>query len=289
MDAEAAVAAEGTEVRIGLGWRNEISSAILKHLDRIEILEVIIDDYLDFSRKDIQLLKFISSQSPVTLHGIELGLASTIPIEEKRLARFAKLIHLIRPEYWSEHIAFVRGLGVELHHLGAPPRNLNTFEGLLANLEKTEKIIGISPSMENPASPVDPPGSRFTHTEWIQKISETVENRILLDLHNLYADSVNFGFDPKQFILSIPHGKIGTVHIAGGRRIGNTVLDTHRHSVPEQVYELLEFTSSVHRNGFDVILERDGNYPEFSQILNELQRARESVQRGRSIHELSEV
>ncbi len=285
----AAVAAAETEVRIGLGWRNEISSAILKHLDKIAILEVIIDDYLDFSRKDIQLLKFISSQSPITLHGIELGLASTIPVAEKRLSRFAKLIHLIRPQYWSEHIAFVRGLGVELHHLGAPPRNQNTLEGLLANLEKTKKIIGISPSLENPASPVDPPASHFSHTEWMQKISETAENRILLDLHNLYADSVNFHFDPKQFILSIPQGKIGTVHIAGGRRVGNTVLDTHRHAVPEKVYELLELTSSVHRNSFDVILERDGNYPAFTQILDELHRAEETVKRGRSIYEFTQV
>jgi len=43
-----------------------------------------------------------------------------------RLDKMARLVEQVRPQFWSEHLAFVRGGGIEIGHLAAPPRIADT-------------------------------------------------------------------------------------------------------------------------------------------------------------------
>src|SRR6185503_19384107 len=105
--AEAAVVA--VTDRVGLGWRPELAAAILSHLDRIDVVEVIADDYLHVGRRGQRPLHTLTAEVPVALHGVSLGLASTVPVETSRLDAIARLVDVVRPGVWSEHLAFVRG------------------------------------------------------------------------------------------------------------------------------------------------------------------------------------
>ena len=61
--------------RFGLGWRPELAAGILSNLDRIDIVEVIADDYFDAPKSKRRALKTLATQVPVALHGVTLGLA----------------------------------------------------------------------------------------------------------------------------------------------------------------------------------------------------------------------
>src|ERR1700722_16180416 len=93
--------------RVGLGWRAELAAGILSNLDRIDVIEVIADDFWDSPRRT-RAGKILAAQRPVMLHGISLGLASTVRVDRKRLDKMARLFDAVRPECWSEHLAFVR-------------------------------------------------------------------------------------------------------------------------------------------------------------------------------------
>ena len=125
--------------RFGLGWRPELAAGILSNLDRIDIVEVIADDYFDAPKSKRRALKTLATQVPVALHGVTLGLASSIAADSKRLERTARLADEIQPEFWSEHLAFVRGGGLEIGHLAAPPRTEATIEGAAWNLDRRQK------------------------------------------------------------------------------------------------------------------------------------------------------
>ena len=73
--------------RIGLGWRPELAAGILCNLDRIDVVEVIADDYFDASGRQLRALKTLAAQVPIALHGLSLGLASTAPVERDRLEK----------------------------------------------------------------------------------------------------------------------------------------------------------------------------------------------------------
>ena len=289
-----AVAVVGVEVaeaemnadRFGIGWRPRLAAGILSNLERLDIVEVIADDYFRADRGSRRALRTLAAQVPVTLHGVTLGMASAVPVETRRLDDMARLVDEVAPAFWSEHLAFVRGGGVEIGHLAAPPRCEATIEGAVANLALAKQIVGIAPQVENVATLIDPPGSDCDEAAWISAILRNTESKLLLDLHNLHANATNFNYDAREFLTRIPTERIATIHLAGGKWIGRNgaqrVLDDHLHDVPDPVYELLAEVAARAAQPLTVILERDGNFPSIETLLVQLERAREAVTRGRA-------
>jgi uncharacterized protein len=275
--------------RVGLGWRPELAAGILTHLDSIDVIEIIADDYFDHPAR-VRALKTLAAQSTIVLHGIALGMASTAPVDKKRLGKMARLFDQIRPESWSEHLAFVRAGDIEIGHLAAPPRTPSTVDATAANLETAQKIVGSLPLVENIATLIDPPASSLPEPEWLAKTIEASGAGMLLDLHNLYANSINFGLDPEEFLARLPLHRVHAVHISGGQFIGAPetlrLLDDHLHDPPDPVYDLLARLARDCPNPLTVILERDGSYPPMARLLAQLERARNALAKGR--HERSE-
>lgn len=275
----------GLKDRFGLGWRPALAAGILSNLDSIDIVEVIADDFFDAPRHERRALRTLAAQTPVVLHGVSLGLASSVAVELKRLDQMARLCAEVAPVSWSEHLAFVRGGGVEIGHLAAPPRTAATIDGALANLARAKTIVGVAPQVENVATLIDPPGSDRDEATWVSEIVSGSQCDLLLDLHNLYANALNFGFAPIDFIASLPAERIAAIHLAGGKWIGaagaRRMLDDHLHDVPDSVYELLTEVGARTRRSLTVILERDGDFPSVDSLLRQLERARKSLAQGR--------
>jgi len=271
----------------GIGWRPELAAGILSNLDRIDIVEVIADDYFAAPRAKRRALGTLARQIPVALHGVTLGLASAVAVDKRRLERTARLIEEVQPEFWSEHLAFVRGGGIEIGHLAAPPRTEATIDGAARNLAAARSIVGEMPLIENIATLIDPPGSTRSEADWTAKILTTANCPLLLDLHNLYANAVNFDFDPYDYIDRLSQESIRAIHLAGGRWItakssnNRRLLDDHLHDVPDEVYELLRHVGRRTTHELTVILERDGHYPPMAALLSQLARARHALQHGR--------
>jgi len=272
--------------RIGLGWRPALAAGILSNLDKIDIVEVIADDFFNAAHRERRALRTLAAQTPIALHGVSLGLASSVAVDPKRLDHMARLCAEIAPVSWSEHLAFVRGGGVEIGHLAAPPRTTATIDGALANLANATTIVGVAPQVENVATLIDPPGSDRNEATWVSEIIRGSNCDLLLDLHNLYANALNFNFDPIDFITSIPAERIAAIHLAGGKWIGKhgaqRLLDDHLHDVPDSVYDLLAEVGARTRRPLTVILERDGDFPFIGCLLDQLDRARQALSRGRA-------
>lgn len=288
VEADAAgVGAKNMTDRVGLGWRPELAAGIFAHLDEIDVIEVIADDYFD-SASGARAIKTLAAQRPVVLHGTSLGLASTEPPERKRLEKMAKLVEKVRPETWSEHLAFVRAGGIEIGHLAAPPRTRSTIDATAANLHRAQAIVGSLPLVENIATLIDPPASDLDEPAWLTETLSASGASLVLDLHNLYANSINFGIRPKQFLARLPPIQIHQVHISGGRWIDDgdlahrRLLDDHLHDPPDPVYDLLADLASRCPNPLTVVLERDGEYPPMAHLLAQLNRARIALAKGRS-------
>lgn len=279
--------------RLGIGWRPELAAGILHHLDAIDVVEVILDDLLTAGEERLRAQRTLASQVPVLYHGVGLGLASSHPVEQPRLDKLARTLDRLAIPAWSEHLSFVRAGGHEIGHLAAPPRTGATVDGAIANLARARLATGRLPALENIATLIDPPGSSLSEPAWTEAILSGSGCGLLLDLHNLYANASNAGIDPFALLRAFPLHRVDQVHLSGGiwidepaglsdRPPGRRLLDDHVHDVPDIVFELLEAVAAETRRPLTVILERDGEYPEFGSLLEQLRRARESLARGRA-------
>ena len=269
--------------RVGIGWRPEFAGSVFAHRDAIDIVEVIADNHFTSGRRGIASLRRLADAVPVMLHGVGLGLASAALPDRLRLDALARLVDLLRPERWSEHLAFVRAGGIELHHLAAPPRNAATVEHAARNIALARRIVGAVPAMENIVTLLVPPCSTMDETEWLGGVYAAADVPMLLDLHNLYANAINGGEDPALWLDRLALERVEIVHIAGGRWTDNQRrwLDDHRHATPDPVFDLLTRLASRARQPLTVVLERDGAYPPFEELLAELRMARTALARGR--------
>jgi uncharacterized protein (UPF0276 family) len=273
--------------RVGLTWHPQLAAAILASRERIDLVEVIPEGVFLESRRAQRALRTLAREVPVSIHGVSLGLASTRPVDDWRLDQFARLVDCVRPECWSEHLAFVRGEGVELPHLAAPARTATTIDATAVNLARAARAVGAFPLVENVATLIDPPGSEVSEQVWLNQLLATTSADVLLDLHNLYANGVNFGFDPAEVLRAIPADRIRVIHLAGGTAVQASTgeqrwLDDHRHDVPDPVYALLEDVAELVPHPVDVVLERDGAFPPFAELLVQLDRARAALRAGRA-------
>lgn len=292
--------------RVGLGWRDALTASVYVHLDSIDVVEVILDDYFNSSARELRSLASLARQVPVIGHGVALGLASVTPVEAARVDRLARVVNALEPQMWSEHLAFVRSGAYEIGHLAAPPRNPRTVQGAVRNIERVRGIVGAMPALENIATLIHPPDSSMPEPGWVTGIAVASGAGLLLDLHNLYANAVNFGHDPFEYLRAFALDRVQLVHISGGEwtelessRHGvseRRLLDDHVHDVPDIVFAMLELLGEHCPQPLTVILERDGRYPAFGVLLQQLQQARESVaagrrraQRQREIYELTTV
>jgi uncharacterized protein len=272
--------------RVGLAWRDELAAQIMLHLDSIDHLEIIAEREWSGSRRRLDALRDLARQVPVSLHGVSLGLVSSGDVSEERLGRLARLVERVEPDHWSEHLAFVRAGGIEIGHLAAAPYAPATLAGALRNLERACQVVGKLPQLENIATLLTPPGSCWTEAEFIGKVMGGAGATMLLDLHNLYANACNFGQDPFAMLYSLPLKRVGSVHLSGGHwETGldgrSRLVDDHIHDPPEAVYELLEVLAFEVPQSLSVIIERDGHYPDFAALLEQIARARTALARGR--------
>lgn len=71
---------------------------------------------------------------------------------------------------------------------------------------------------------------------------------LLLDLHNLYTMSLNFDFDPDEYLARLDLSRVIEIHLSGGTtsdgrwlKSGRTFrLDSHASAVPEEVWKLFD-------------------------------------------------
>jgi hypothetical protein len=160
-------------------------------------------------------------------------------------------------------------------------------------LSRAAALVGSKAIMENIATLIDPPGSTLSESAWISGILASADCNLLLDLHNVYANGLNHGYDPKAFLRQIPAARFRAIHIAGGKFISapdgrQRLLDDHLHDVPDPVFELLEETAAISPNPLTVILERDGAYPSMDCLLAQMERARQALARGRARRTVSQ-
>src|SRR6185436_6974656 len=122
--------------------------------------------------------------------------------------------------------------------------------------------------------------SRMPESEFVARVVEKSGARLLLDVNNVFVNSVNFGFDPRQHMSELPLDRVVEIHVAGhSKQASGLVLDTHGTAVSNEVFELLAF--ALERTGpVPVLLERDNDVPELDVLLEELRALRTIYERA---------
>jgi uncharacterized protein len=261
---------------VGLGFREALRTDVFLNRSKIDFLEITSDHYLDATPKKLEELDLLRQHFSLIPHSLELSLGSAEGIDEDYLAKLADLIDRVEPVWFSDHICFTRSGGVKIGHLAPVPFTEEALKVFVRNIERVKRRISRSLILENITYNIQYPSSEMSEAEFIRRLLDETECGLLLDVTNLYINSVNIGFDWRDVLNELPLERVVQLHFVGSHRNGNRLIDAHANRTEEDIWNVFqEVCKRCDIKG--AILERDENFPVFADIIEELETARNAM------------
>lgn len=261
------------QLGFGLGLRPEHYQAALEGGHRIDWFEVTTENFLVPGGKPLHYLERVRERWPVAMHGVSLSVGSTAPLDFDYLRAVRELARRFEPEAISDHLCWTGVGAVNLHDLMPLPFTEEAVRHVAARVRETQDFLGSRILLENVSSYLAFAGAEMREWEFAANVCEAADCLLLLDVNNVYVNSVNHAFDAREYLASIPRERVAQLHLAGHSREGDWLIDTHDAPVCEAVWGLYE-TAIARFPHAAVTIERDGHIPPLAELVAELDRAR---------------
>lgn len=282
------------EFGLGLGLRRYIQKEILEFISTnpkqnyIQWLEVVPENYLSrggIFQKNFE--EFLNQGIPIIPHSVNLSIATapekpgTAAYDPYLIKELKSFFQYINAPWFSDHLSCTRVNGFYLQDLIPVPFTKEAVNIVSDNIKFLQDELQLTFLIENPSyysTLIEP---EMNEVEFINAILQKADCGLLLDVNNIYVNSVNQNYDPMEFLKQLDIDRTVQIHIAGHREnytahLNNKelkILDTHGEAIKDIVFEFLKYVLSQTRVNA-ILLERDSNFPEFNELLDELQKIR---------------
>jgi uncharacterized protein len=263
---------------VGLGYRRQIKSDILAAPERVDLLELIADQFMDRPRSFEQEAKKIIAKFPVILHGVGLSLGTDCNLSMSYLERLSQVVELFNPYWVSDHICFTGVPGSDLGQLTPISFNDTNVDIIVNHIKQVAGMFDRPFLVENISYLFNVPPATMTEAGFITRIIMESDAWLLLDLANLENNAVNHNYDPFEYLDQIPLDRVIQLHLAGSSFKDGLLIDSHSHPVRPKVIELLKYALPRMPMLKGIIIERDQNFPRIEQLFAELDMIREVVE-----------
>ena len=224
---------------VGLSARPLHFSKLLKN-PTTSWIEILIDNYLENSLAERQLEK-LSSHYKLTFHSTSLNLGGTDLWDESFLKKMKVFVKKFKPALLSDHLCFTSHKGHHFHDLLPLDCNKKTASYLIDRILFLQDYFQTPFAIENISSYLDFHSSELEEMEFINFVCEKAQCFLLLDLNNIYVNSLNRKKEAYETLKKIDPKHVAQYHVAGFVKTKKGyAIDTHSQAVSKEVYELLK-------------------------------------------------
>lgn len=263
------------QLGFGLGLRTDHYDTILDTAPPVDWFEVLSENYMVGGGKPLAYLDKFAERYPLVMHGVSLSIGSTDPLDRAYLIELKALAERIRPAWISDHLCWTGVAGRNLHDLLPLPHTEESVRHVVARVREVQDFLGRQILLENASTYLDFTHSAMPEWEFVSAVAEAADCLLLLDVNNIYVNSQNHSFDPLDYLDGVPMSRVRQIHLAGHSHNGELLIDTHDQPVCEPVWQL--YGETIKRSGpVATMIERDDNIPPLAELLDELQRARDT-------------
>ena len=258
---------------LGVGLRTVHFQHILTERPAVDWFEVISENFMDSRGRPRYVLDQIAERYAVVMHGVSLSIGSSDPLDFDYLGRLKRLADAIDARWISDHLCWTGVAGINAHDLLPVPLDEATLRHVVARVRAVQDFLERPLVLENPSSYVTFAQSTMPEWEFLSRMAEDADCGLLLDVNNVYVSSVNHGFDPVEYVESVPRERVVQFHLAGHTDCGTHRIDTHDNHVVDPVWDLYR-RAHLLTGGASTLLEWDARIPPFPVVHAEVLKAR---------------
>jgi uncharacterized protein (UPF0276 family) len=253
----------------GLGLKRALMGPLSDHQPtQVSFYEVAPENWIQVGGKYAHKLREFTEQYPFMAHGLSLSIGSPASLDEDFVRQVKHFLDNHNIRGYSEHLSYCGDEG-HLYDLIPIPFTEDAVHYVAARIRRVQDILERRIAMEN-VSYYAAPGKEMEEIEFINAVLEEADCDLLLDVNNIYVNSINHNYDAEEFLKALPANRIQYFHIAGHfKEDEDLLIDTHGAPVINTVWDLLD---KAYKN-FGVVptlLERDFNIPPLEELLAEI-------------------
>jgi uncharacterized protein (UPF0276 family) len=262
----------------GVGLRRDHFQHVLEHETSSDWFEIISENFMRIGGRGRAVLDEVRARYPIVLHGVSLSIGSTDPLDRRYLDDLAALAESVEPMWVSDHLCWTGVGGRNAHDLLPLPYTEDALAHVVDRVRRVQDRLKRRIALENVSSYLSYHLSEMPEWEFLARVAEGADCGILLDVNNIFVSAHNHRFDARTYLEGIPVERVWQFHLAGHSKLGELLLDTHDHEVPDGVWALYE--DAVKRFApVSTLIEWDDKIPEWSGLEAERDQAEETYQR----------
>jgi len=238
----------------------------------VDFMEVAPENWIGVGGRFGKQFRQLAEQHTIVLHGLSLDIGGPDPIDTELVRSVRGLMTEINAPLYSEHLSYCAA-GGHLYDLLPIPFTEEAVHYVSDRVNQVQDIIGMPLVLEN-ASYYAQAHTDLSEAEFITAVLEESDCELLLDVNNIFVNSVNHRYDPLDFLQSLPLERVRYIHIAGHfDEAEDLKVDTHGADVIDPVWQLLDRAYQL-VGPIPTLLERDFNLPPLQELLQEIEQIR---------------
>ena len=231
-------------------------------------MEVAPENWIGVGGRIGRQFRYFTERYPFLCHGLSLNLGGPAPLDEAFLHRLKQFLDVHGIRFYSEHLSYCADDG-HLYDLLPIPFTEEAVRHVASRIRRTQDILERRIAIEN-VSFYAAPGQEMSEIAFINAVLEEADCDLLLDVNNIYVNSINHRYDAEGFLKALPGERIAYGHVAGHYEEAEDLrVDTHGSEVIDPVWDLLR--KAYDQFGvFPTLLERDFNIPPLPDLVAEV-------------------
>jgi len=254
----------------GLGLRRCFLPQIIENpATEVGFFEVAPENWMTIGGKLGKQFKAMTEQFNFVCHGLSLSIGSSDPLDEVFVHAVKDFMREHQIKFYSEHLSYCSHDG-HLYDLMPIPFTSDAVTHVAKRIQRVQDILEQKIAIEN-VSYYAAPGQEMDEIEFFNAVINEADCDVLLDVNNIYVNSINHGYNAEEFLKAIPASRISYAHIAGHYvEADDFLVDTHGADIVDPVWKLLAKAYELY-GVFPTLLERDFNIPPLAELVQEVQ------------------
>ncbi len=266
----------------GLGLRRPMLKELPDtDLSDIDFFEVAPENWMQLGGRLGRQFRALTERHTFSAHGLSLSLGGPEPLDLNFVDRVGQFLDQHGIALYSEHLSSCSD-HAHLYDLMPIPFTEEAVHHVAARIRQVQDRLQRRIAIEN-VSYYTPLATELSESEFITAVLEEADCDLLLDVNNIYVNSINQRYDAETFMRRLPAERVVCLHMAGHYQEAEDLLvDTHGAPIIDPVWSLLSKTYE-HTGPVATLLERDFNLPPLTELLQEIRQIRQY--QGGSRHE----
>jgi uncharacterized protein (UPF0276 family) len=240
---------------VGLLYNPAVPAVLDAAGELVDFVEVIPDrlwydfgagvpDRFSHAHGAIAELRRHSERHAVIGHGIGLSLPSVMPLDEAMLDEVVASHRCLDYRWYSEHLSMFltpggsvpnaqAGMGLPMVH------DAETLEIVGQKVRQLQGALDRPILLENGTIFSVVPDPDMSEPDFMNRLHAETGCGMLLDLHNLYANTLNIGWDAQDYLRAFNPEIVVEIHLAGGDWLQSHYTDSHSRRTPGPVWDWL--------------------------------------------------